>query len=154
MTHFNQIFSMSTGHELESELIDTCAEFFQAKTGLVEKTVFRFATQEEDKFLGTDAFIYGVPVDFTCNFAGKNYTTDTRVSVELPGIGKIRFGVRTGNGRTRFEMPVLVMGIETGAEIRKASIVRITDAVRAKMEEIVEVGSDSYWNHCDAYGLA
>jgi len=148
-------FNMPTGHVLEAKLVNTCAEFYksQSKNGLVETSVFRYATQEEDKFFGTDAFFYGLPVDFTCNFSGKNHMEDLQVSVELPKIGKIKFGVRTGNGKIRFDMPVLVIGVETNdGYLAKSAIGRVTCAVRAQLQKIIDVGTNNYWEYCDANG--
>jgi hypothetical protein len=157
---YSEIFRMSSGHTLETELIDTFATFFHKSTGKVDRSVFRFSTKEEDKFFGTDAFMYGLPVDFTCNMMGKNHTTILDVSVELLGIGRISFGVRTGNGRIKFETPVLVIGVDADTEngdishILKTSLGRLTDAVMKQAQAIVDVGSDAYWNYCDNNGLA
>jgi hypothetical protein len=148
---YAQIFQLSTGYELETELIDMFGEHFYSKGKVIDKSAFRFATAQEDKEFGTDAFIWGVPCDFTCNFAGKNYTTDLQVSVKLPGVGAVRFGVRTGNGVIKFETPVLVIGIESlDGYLYKNAIRQIIDSVRRKIDDVIEVGQDAYWNWVDA----
>lgn len=158
---YSNVFHMSLGHTLESELIDTFATFFYKGNSKVDRSVFRFATVEEDKFFGTDAFMYGLPVDFTRNIKGKNHTTILDASVDLPGVGKVTFGIRTGNGRVKFETPVLVIGVNlnTGSEddggfiegsMLKFSLSHLIDAVKKQVQQIIDIGSGAYWDYCDA----
>jgi len=151
--NYSQIFSLSTGHELETELIDVFGTHFAKRGRTVSKSDFRWATSEEDKLLGTDAFIYGLPCDFTCNFAGKNHMTDLKVSITLPGVGLVHFGVRTSNGYVKFATPVLVIGIETDCYLTKRFIHEVIDSVRGKIDAIIDVGQEAYWNYCDANEL-
>lgn len=152
MNNFSGIFDLSTGYELEDELVDSFSYYFKKK-GLLTKEIFRRSNKDEDVTLGTDAFVYGLPIDFTCNFSGKNHTEVLNTAISLSGIGSIRFGIRTGNGRTKFEKPVLIIGIDTDQYLRKNQIVHVVDAVSSKIERIIEVGSDAYWGYCDEFGI-
>lgn len=149
--NYDATFSLSTGLELEDEMYDSFEYHFK-KSGPLQKEVFRRAAKEEDYKLGTDAFIYGLPVDFTCNFAGKNHMVDTEVSMSTP-FGEIKFGVRTGNGRVSFSQPVLVIGVDTDFYLKKNNIPSIISAVSKRVEEIISTGTDAYWDCCDELGL-
>ncbi|MCL1839652.1 hypothetical protein FWF89_01460 [Candidatus Saccharibacteria bacterium] len=151
---YADIFKLSAGHELETQLIDVFGIHFTKKGKVLSTSEFRFATSQEDRELGTDAFIYGLPCDFTCNFAGKNHMIDLHINVDLPGIGLVRFGVRTGNGRVKFETPVLVIGIETEGYFSKSFIPNIIDSISHKIDDIINVGQEAYWNCCDELNLA
>ncbi len=146
--NYYNVYSIPTGNQLEGELKDVFYHHFTKKSGIVTKTEFRWATKEEDRKLGTDAFIYGLPCDFTCNFAGKDHMTALETNVPLPGIGTVRFGVRTGNRHVQFDTPVLVIGVDAGY-LRKGFIRTVIDAFSDKVAEIIETGQDAYWNYCD-----
>lgn len=145
-------YSKKTGHQLESDLIDTFGSYYRIKYGKIDYNVFRSATQEEDLEFGTDAFVCGLPVDFTYDFYGKKNMVRTSTTVDLLGIGKIRFGVRTANGRRKFDSPVLVIGIDTPLNVR-TYMANIIDAIRKNIEHIVNTGSDVYWQTCDTMKL-
>lgn len=149
--NYDDTFSLSTGLELEDELCESF-EYHYKKRGSLQKETFRRATKVEDKTLGTDAFIYGLPVDFTCDFSGKSYMIDTQVRIST-AFGEIKFGVRTGNGRTKFKQPVLVIGVDTDFYLKKSNIPSIINSISNRIEEIVSEGTDAYWGCCDNFGL-
>lgn len=101
--------------------------------------------------------IWGVPVDLTCNLAGKDYTEILPETVDIFGGIKVRFGVRTGNshkGFSRFENPVLIIGIDASESFLGTWMENIVQAFGDKLEEIIETGQSQYWDWCDAHGIA
>jgi len=153
--NYSQIFSLSTGNELEAELINVFGDYFAKKGKVVSKSDFRFATSQEDKVFGTDAFIYDLPCDFTLNFKGKDHMAVLNASISLPQLGAIRFGIRTGNNSgVRFPMPVLVIGIDATIHIPKHYIRKLIDQfIVPRIETIIDVGHKAYWQYCDAHKI-
>ena len=63
----------------------------------------------------------------------------------------VRFGVRTGNSKNKFETPVLVLGIDAGdAHLLRYCYNRILEDFRKRLTEIIDLGQDAYWDWCDA----
>lgn len=137
---------ISLGKEFEGELIEKISYTFKEEDC--------FSTEQQDLFDGTDIFIYGIPCDFTYNFAGKDHMEILPEGLELaPGI-EVRFGVRTGNshnGYTQFKTPVLVIGFEgVDDEIIRNWMEKIVDRFVGKIHDIIEVGQSQYWDWVDA----
>ncbi len=104
-------------------------------------------------YQGTDAVVYGLPVDFTCDFRGINHMVAyEEMSFEISGIGRVQFGVRTGSSRVKFDTPVLVIGIETPYNIRQVCR-HLFENIWSSIGRIVDTGSEVYWQYCDVNGL-
>lgn len=144
------------GIELEDELVCTCSDWFKAK-GDPKGFVCTSGTAA-DKFAGTDAYMWGVPCDFTCNFTGKDHTEELPQSIDLFCGTKVRFGVRTGNshkGYTKFEKPVLVIGIDGADEHFLGSwLTNIVETFGKQLQRIIDLGQDQYWDWCEVHGVA
>lgn len=144
------------GIELEDELVCTCSEWFKKK-GDPKGFVCTSGTAA-DKFAGTDAYMWGVPCDFTYNFSGKDHTVALPEDIDLFCGTKVRFGVRTGNshhGFTKFKRPVLVIGIDGADDAFLGSwLVNIVEAFGKKLQDIINLGQDQYWDWCEVNGVA
>lgn len=146
--------SCKLGIELEEEFTTACSEWFRARgdSGFV-----RCSGTILDKEAGTDAIIWGVPTDFTYYFSGKDYTEVLPGTVDLSIGPKVFFGVRTGNshkGYTKFERPVLILGLEVDSKFIRNWMNNLVDSFKAKLPEILEIGQALYWDWCDANSVA
>lgn len=131
------------GTDFEDEVVD-----------IIQNTIgedcIRLSGSYEDRAEGTDATIYGLPCDITVNFYGKDHMEELPAVVPLD-FATVRFGVRTGNshnGFTPFENPVLVIGID-GFDIKQYKWY-ILNEFKKRIDEILEIGQDEYWNYIDA----
>ncbi len=147
--NYGKVYSIPTGNILERELCNTFGRYFEKKSGAIKTSEFRWSTKEEDTKQGTDAFIYGLPVDFTCNFKNKDSMHDLKVGIRIPGVCNIHFGVRTGNWRFNFETPVLVIGFDTGKRLKQREVKTIVGTISCWINDIIETGSSAYWQYCD-----
>ena len=143
------------GIELEESLTGAVVSHFMAMddNGAVQYTGGTRLDIEQ----GTDLVIWGIPTDFTCNFAGKDHMEILPETVDIFGGVKVRFGVRTGNshrGFTRFKTPVLVIGIDAVESFLGTWMENIVQAFAGKLDEIIETGQSQYWDWCDAHGIA
>ena len=106
---------------------------------------------------GTDALLWGVPVDFTYHFNGKDYTDELLNPGEwfiLPCEIPVKLGVRTGNTHHDFDKPVLVVGLSCD---REELISKMDSAIRQFVyfaNQIFELAFDRYWEWCDAHNIA
>ena len=108
---------------------------------------------DRDKFEGVDVEIYGVGIDFTYFFSGKDHME------VLPGLfsGRytdIKFGVRTGNshhGYTKFKTPVLVIGIDAETSYVRNWMANIIDDFEKNFEKIIDMAQDAYWSWMDLH---
>jgi hypothetical protein len=70
----------------------------------VQKDYFMFATEQEDRKFGTDFFAYGVPMDVTLDFDGKDKLEVLPGRLKLDDDGNVvKFGMRFGNAHHDFE---------------------------------------------------
>lgn len=144
------------GHELEDEMISVIGEYFVFKGE--RKSLVCKSGSDDDIKQGTDCIIYGVPVDVTANFYGKDNMSVLSESIDLIGGLKVEFGVRTGNsykGYTPFETSVLVIGITGGNDsLLGRYMASIMASFREVIEAVIEVGQSQYWDwmdlHCPA----
>lgn len=97
----------------------------------------------KDQHQGTDFTVLGVPMDVTLNVVGKNRTKWSKTTIDL-GFGKVNFGIRTGNGKVKFAVPVLILGF-TFADIRKSNASYLVEAFKDQIQEILETGMDIYF---------
>lgn len=144
------------GVEFEADLADVCIRHFAAKTACAGKKRRDFVIEsgtDRDKFEGVDVEIYGVGIDFTYFFSGKDHME------VLPGLfsGRytdIKFGVRTGNshhGYTKFKTPVLVIGIDAETSYVRNWMANIIDDFEKNFEKIIDMAQDAYWGWMDLH---
>ena len=99
-------------------------------------------------FEGTDIYLLGVPMDVTLAF-GKKDKTRRLGNVSRDGV-TVSFGVRFGNAKASFRMPVLVMGVEAAIEITKENMWITLDTLKTRIREILDLGMDEYLLATDA----
>lgn len=140
---------LTTGELFEDELLLTARRYFGGKNiaGTYEET----DGTEADWKQGTDCKIWGLPVDFTYNFAGKDHMVACEQTVDLLCGVKVRYGVRTGNNHgAEFDTPVLVVGFECDSAWLHAMWENIFDDIRKNFMDIIDAGIDQYWETVDA----
>ncbi len=133
---------MYKGYKVGEEFEDTIVEkigTFSIKTwkGGFKSTVNTLL----DTHAGTDFILLGVPMDVTLNYMSKN-NTKTISRMEF-GFGAVTFGIRYGNGRVKFETPVLVLGFDV--VLPKQYMVQAIDEISHNFNEILENGMDLYF---------
>ena len=136
----NSIFRFSCGMEFESILLDTMYSFARKEWGI---SSVKFSTERQDKFEGTDITLLGVPIDITLAFDKKKKTRNLG-NVNKDGV-TISFGVRFGNAKANFSMPVLVIGAETAFETTKENMWVMLDTIKTHIKEILDIGMDKYF---------
>ena len=130
----------STGIEFEDRIIEKCGCVCIERWGA---GAFSISTVSEDKLKGTDFFVLGVPIDVTLNIKNKTHTTVSDFTIDL-GFVKVTFGVRFGNGRVKFETPVLVLGFETLLD--RKDVMKLTNLIsKSELIEILNKGMDFYF---------
>lgn len=135
----NQFFFDAGGHEFESGVVDIVSDFAKSEWG---NKAIKFSTVQQDRYEGTDVFVLGVPIDITLAFEKKNKTHKLG-TMSLNGV-TIDFGIRLGNGRAKFQTPVLVIGAETALGISKSNIWAVLDTIKFHVREILNKGMDKY----------
>ena len=141
----------SLGGRLENELVDICADWFRANNDAAGFKCMSGTISDIQQ--GTDATIWRVPVDFTCDFSGKDNCVKLPSEVTLEQGVTVLFGFRTGNshhGYTKFEQPVLVIGLRADQEYLSNWMGHILDKFHQKMKEIIETGQKDYWDYFDS----
>lgn len=99
-----------------------------------------------DKNAGTDGILMGVPIDVTLDYISKRQTKKLS-NIEFD-FGSVTFGIRYGNGKVKFETPVLVIGFDV--IIPKQYLVNTVDMIANSFEEILETGMDLYLEATEA----
>ena len=133
-------FFESGGYEFESGVVDLVQTFATRKWG---SGTVKFSTTRQDRYEGTDIFVLGVPIDFTMNFERKNKTR--RLGCLLIDGLTIDFGVRFGNRRANFKVPVLVIGAASAAGITKSNMWLALDIIKENILDILNIGMDEYF---------
>lgn len=141
-------YQLNTGKLFEDDLLVVAKQFFASKND--EGSFVETTGTELDKYEGTDALIWGVPVDFTYNFDNKDNMIELQRSIILSLGIEVKFGVRVANECHRFKTPVLVIGFKCDTCWLKTMWENIFDDIRRSFEEIIETGQDQYWNCLDA----
>jgi hypothetical protein len=136
----NQYFFEAGGHEFESGVVDIVSSFATRQWG---NSAVKFSTAQQDRYEGTDVFVLGVPIDVTLAFEKKNKTRKLG-AMSLNGV-TIDFGIRFGNGKAKFQMPVLVIGAETAVGISKSNMWATLDTFKSHVHEILNKGMDEYF---------
>lgn len=133
-------FFESGGLEFESEMVDIVSAFAKREWGIGS---VKFSTLYQDRYEGTDLFILGIPIDVTLAFEKKNKTRRLG-ELTLDGV-TIDFGVRFGNHKANFKMPVLVIGAGTAVGITKSNLWVALDTIKTNVQEILNKGMDEYF---------
>ena len=136
----NQFFFDVGGYEFESGVVDIVSDFAKSEWG--NKSI-QFSTVQQDRYEGTDVFVLGVPIDITLAFEKKNKTRKLG-ALSLNGV-TIDFGLRFGNGKAKFQTPVLVIGAETAIGISKSNMWAALDTIKYHVREILNKGMDAYF---------
>ena len=129
----------SLGNEFESELIHIASTYARKTWGVGS---IKLSSARQDRFEGTDLFVLGIPVDVTLAFSRKNRTRKLGV-LNFDGV-TVEFGIRFGNGKVKFQTPVLVIGAETTTGITKSNMWVVVDAIRSRIGEILDQSMDQY----------
>jgi len=137
---YNNFFFNAGGHQFESDVVDAVSSFAKREWGI---GAVKFSTAKQDLYEGTDVFILGVPIDFTLAFEKKNKTRRLG-ALTLNGV-TIEFGIRIGNGKANFKIPVLVIGAETAVGITKNNMWVVLDTIKSHVQEIINKGMDAYF---------
>jgi len=135
----------SSGYEFESEMADFITSFARKEWG---DAAVKFSTELQDRHEGADIFLLGIPVDITLNFARKNKTKWLETLV-LEG-ANINLGIRYGNGKVKFENPVLVIGAETALGITMQNMWVTLDIIKSNILRILDLGMDRYFQVVEA----
>lgn len=118
-------------------------------TGFVDTT-----GTNKDFYDGTDFEIYGVPGDITCNPNKSNthWIETSQITVPFNGFdAEVCFGIRTGNGRVEFKVPVLVFLVRGDMRNISNHVDNFASALIEKMDDIIDCGQDIYWNFIDSH---
>ena len=135
----NHYFFEADGHEFETEVLDIVSSFAKREWGIGS---VKFSTVQQDRYEGTDVYVLGVPIDVTLAFEKKNRTR--RLGAWTMDGVTIDFGIRFGNRKANFKMPVLVIGAETAIGITKNNMWVALDTIKTNVQEILNTGMDKY----------
>jgi len=133
-------FFEASGHEFESGVVDAVSSFAKREWGI---EAVKSSTMQQDRFEGTDLYVLGVPIDITLSFEKKNKTRRLG-ALTMDGV-VIDFGIRLGNHRANFKMPVLVIGASTAIGITKANLWLVLGIIKDNIQEILNIGMDKYF---------
>ena len=136
----NNYFFEAGGQEFESGVVDIVSSYAKREWGI---GAVKFSTVRQDRYEGTDVFVLGVPIDVTLAFERKNKTRRLG-TLMLDGVS-IDFGVRFGNQKANFNMPVLVIGAGTAIGITKHNMWVALDTIKDNIQEILCKGMDEYF---------
>jgi hypothetical protein len=137
---------MYKGYKVGEEFEDTIVEkigSFSIKTwkGGFKSTINTLL----DTQAGTDFILLGVPMDVTLDYASKRQTKMiSRIEFDFGGV---TFGIRYGNGRVKFDTPVLVLGFDV--VLPKQYLVQAVDEISHNFSDILETGMDLYFENVE-----
>ena len=135
----NNYFFETGGHKFESGVVDAVSAFAEREWGI---NAVKFCTVHQDLYEGTDLFVLGIPIDVTLAFEKKNRTRSLG-ALTLDGV-TIDFGLRFGNHKANFKIPVLVIGAETALGITINNMWVALNIIKSNIHEILNVGMDKY----------
>lgn len=137
------------GFQLQDSFYDA---ILYSNNEIYNQSTVRKASNEEDKYSGTDFFITSLPVDVTYNAQGKNnyYHLGTIFSGIVNGCGYYDWtvGIRTGNAVHAFDKPVLVLGLKADTKIVKA-MANHWEHNMSNVIAVIEAAMDAYWDGID-----
>ena len=100
------------------------------------------ATEQQDRFEGTDLFYYGTRCDLTYNTKKGGCVTWFKDYVRT-NVCDFVLGVRTHNGAKELQEPVLVICADTSGDwFLRRNFNAVVDNLISKFDEIVELGLD------------
>lgn len=141
---------LSTGKLLEAKLEDRLSWDFNKKS--CSRDFVPTADTTADYLAGTDAIIWGIPVDFTTDALKDNTVWSDRAVTLLNGV-EVRFGVRTGNshnGYTEFDTPTLVLFIRVFMGNLRYMMDDVVDAFSEKFDDVFDAGEEFYYGFMDS----
>ena len=141
---------MKAGYIFEKEMRDAYEWAFRRFYNSAAATIMLSSSRKEDVERGTDFWDGDIPIDFTLNFEGKNnmftvFPKTVNISRWFP---EFQFGIRTGNnyaGGTRFQTPVLVVGVDMAPYefFRERNF--LMECVYDHIQEIMETGEELFY---------
>lgn len=100
---------------------------------------------DEDILRGTDYIINTCRVDFTMYFQGKDNVIQLPEVIALKNSGvDLKLGIRTGNGKVKFEEPVLVIGIDLIPSVYRYLEERISEDIEKISDTLLDIMEDFY----------
>ena len=138
-------FNDSLGIEFEDSISEKIGTFSAKIWG---NKSFVISSMKADQFEGTDFTLLGIPVDVTLNFDNKNYMRKMSTTLDID-VCNVNFGIRYGNGKVKFEHPVLVIGFDF-ASIAKNNINTLVELCNSSLRNILETGMDLYLDTVEA----
>lgn len=135
----NKFFFETGSREFEYGIVDVVSTFAEREWGT---GAVKISTAHQDRYEGTDLYVLGVPIDVTLAFDRKNKTRKLG-AINLDGI-TIDFGIRFGNRKANFKIPVLVIGAETSLGITLNNMWVVLDIIKSNIQEILNIGMDKY----------
>jgi len=128
-------------------------KFEQRILNLIETTVpmilggksFRYATDIEDTFQGTDCFVTDIPIDITLAMNEKDFMVHSGIKKQFNEF-LVSYGVRCRTKKFPFTKPVLVIGfgIVTGIFINEENVEKLILQISPRIGEIIHLGLSWY----------
>lgn len=119
-------------------VFENCAlEHFETLSG------FKHSTVEQDRFLGADFYMDGIPVDITLNYMGKCGKIHHLGTYKIDGVFNIKVGVRYHNNKQYLSTPVIVIGFVNEVFSHALWEIQHVD------EDVFEDLFDMYWQAID-----
>ena len=142
------MLKLSSGHKFEFSFSQTI--IMSVKRGIINSDVNVTVGTDDDTLRGTDLIIDDIRVDFTSNFSNKDHLTFTHESAIKTKLGKVLFGIRTGNSRVDFEEPVVVVGVDCFGNVLNKELDGFFDDVQNHIKEIVDEIVNTFFDFEDA----
>lgn len=134
---FMQGPNIRKGKEFESMFVFNALKQLTIKKGYVAKDTIN---TDLDRRYGTDMICNGVRIDVTLNFSEKDHITMIKDSgIKATPLRNFKIGIRYGNsykGFTRFDEPVVVIGVDMLPNDYRANEDSICDNVYKYAEDI------------------
>lgn len=150
---YNNVAAFATesqeGKYFEADLLRECQEMY------VQNNIMCAVNTKADICEGTDMFWNKIRIDITANFSGKNHIIRLAATynINIPFLGEIviRYGIRTGNNRSMFQVPVLVVGFDLAGNLLKAYHDAVVNTIRDNWKDIMDQAEDLYWEFDDKH---
>ena len=132
--------SATMSKRFEDDILEAVSSFARRMWG---PAAVKLSTERQDKHEGTDISVLGVPIDVTLNYGMKDKMRQVD-EIRLDWL-TVRLGIRFGNKYADFRTPVLVIGVESLAEIYMGNLWLAIDALKERIGDILEAGFDRYF---------
>jgi len=139
MNKAHHYFFETIGYEFETGMVDVVSSFAKKEWGI---GAVKFNAVRQDHYESTDMFVLGIPIDVTLAFEKKSKTRRLG-SLMLDGV-TIEYGVRFGNSKAAFNVPVLVIGAATAIGITKSNVWHVMNTIKSYLHEILDTSMDHY----------